>query len=101
MIKVEFKNLCPPVCAWWSGEIRLKAETKLSERLNGGVQVSNITEEELLAPEVRPSSLGWRWSSDGHTAGAASQSSDRISSPAWGAREGTPASEGNWHSRRL
>lgn len=58
MIKAEFKNLYPPMCAWWSGEIRLKAETELSKRLNGGGQVSNITEEELLAPEVRPSSLG-------------------------------------------
>lgn len=37
MPKAEFKNLYPPTCAWWwSGDIRLKAETKLPERLNGG-----------------------------------------------------------------
>lgn len=101
MTKAEFKNPYPPMCEWWTGDIRLKAEIELSERLNGGGQASNVTEEELLAPEVRPGSLGRRWSLDGHTAGAASQRSDRISGPAWGAQEGTPSSEGHRHSRRL
>lgn len=36
MTKAEFKNPYPPMCEWWTGDIRLKAETELSERLNGG-----------------------------------------------------------------